>query len=70
MGVDKIKKLEGLGTKGMCIRLVLLPRSVGTAKLFMDRQVGNPEGALCGEGDRLEAPVHPNAVREDWNDGR
>ena len=32
---EDIKKLEGLGTKGMCIRLVLLPRVVGTAKLFM-----------------------------------
>ena len=36
MGVDKIKKVEGLGTKGICIRLVLLPRLVGTAVLFID----------------------------------
>ena len=35
MGVEK-KKVEGLGTKELCIRLVLLPRSVGTAILFMD----------------------------------
>ena len=36
MGVNKIKKVEGLGTKGICIRLVLLPRLVGTAVLFID----------------------------------
>ena len=33
---DEVKKLERLGTKGMCIRLVLLLRLVGTANLFMD----------------------------------
>ena len=28
MEAEEVKKLEGLGTQGMCIRLVLLPRSV------------------------------------------
>ena len=37
MGAEEVKKLEGLGTKGMCIRLVLLPRSVGKLKMFMDK---------------------------------
>ena len=36
MGADEIKKVEGLGTKGMCIRLVLLPKLVEMAILFMD----------------------------------
>ena len=33
---DEVKKFEGLGTKRMCIRLLLLLRFLGTAKMFMD----------------------------------
>jgi hypothetical protein len=28
--------MEGLGTKGMCARLVVMPKSVGTAILYLD----------------------------------
>ena len=42
MGEGEVKKLEGLVTRRMCIRLVLLPsESVGTAKLFMDIVASN-----------------------------
>ena len=34
---EELKKLEELGTKGMYIRLVLLTRSVGTAKNHSQR---------------------------------
>ena len=27
MGVREAKRVEGLGTKGMCMRLILIPRS-------------------------------------------
>ena len=27
MGVREVKRVEGLGTKGMCMRLILIPRS-------------------------------------------
>ena len=43
---EDIKKLEGLGTKGMCIRLVLLPRDSQVVHGYCARQTGNPEGAL------------------------